>query len=427
MPGRELPGLLEVVPRLARGAEKRILQYLASTDVLLGLGLALRVVLVIFSEVQDWLAEVPYTDVDYRVFSEAAESVSLGLSPFAGRTPLLRADATRYRYTPLLAYLLLPNVWLHHAWGKLLFSVLDIAAAFVLRAWLQAFACRDKFTVQVGLCLWLFNPFCFTISTRGSGESVVVLLLYGCFAALHLKRNLPLAAALFGLAVHWRLYPVVYSLPIALGLAHARRGSGLQCLLKREVALFGAISGATFVLLATFFTALYGRDFLEGAYLYHSGRVDAQHNFSVYFYFNVLHLESPAGHFPNLARWAALPQLAACAWLGWQEGPRGPAIAPLLQTVALVAMNKVVTAQYFVWWWSMLPLALPWLAWRHWPLSRAGILWATAEVHWLLWAYLLEFRRWPVRLGVWFASWLLLAAHLLLLLELRRSARLAGG
>lgn len=78
-------------------------------------------------QAQDLLAEVPYTDVDYRVFSEAAESVALGLSPYAGRTPLLDAEATRYRYTPLLAYLLLPNIWLHRAWGK----VCTGATAFV--------------------------------------------------------------------------------------------------------------------------------------------------------------------------------------------------------------------------------------------------------------------------------------------------------
>jgi hypothetical protein len=34
----------------------------------------------------------------------------LGLSPYQGRTQLLAADATRYRYTPLLALLLLPSL-----------------------------------------------------------------------------------------------------------------------------------------------------------------------------------------------------------------------------------------------------------------------------------------------------------------------------
>eukprot|EP00435_Cladocopium_sp_Y103_P057690 s264_g20.t1 len=86
---------------------------------LLLLAAALRLALILVAEVQDHLAEVAYTDIDYQVFTDAAESVSLGVSPYQGRTPLLAADATRYRYTPLLALLLLPNVWIHKAWGSL--------------------------------------------------------------------------------------------------------------------------------------------------------------------------------------------------------------------------------------------------------------------------------------------------------------------
>ena len=74
---------------------------------------ALRLALVVFGEWQDVHLEVRYTDVDYLVFSDAAASVAAGGSPFA------RAN---YRYSPLLAFLLLPNSLLHAAWGKLLFS-----------------------------------------------------------------------------------------------------------------------------------------------------------------------------------------------------------------------------------------------------------------------------------------------------------------
>mmetsp|Transcript_8911 Transcript_8911/g.23137 ORF Transcript_8911/g.23137 Transcript_8911/m.23137 type:complete len:416 (-) Transcript_8911:28-1275(-) len=395
----------------------------ATIGAIFGLAALLRLVLVAVAELQDRLAEVPYTDVDYRVFSEAAESVALGLSPYSGRTELLREDATRYRYTPLLAYLLVPNIWFHRTWGKLLFSGLDLAAGRVLLIWLRAHAGGDFGTICAGVCLWLFNPFCFTIATRGSGESVVILMIYGCFAALHMRRDVPLAAVLFGLATHWRLYPVVFALPILLGLGAGRPGFW-QLVHGRGVQLAG-ISAGVFVALAALFHALYGIDFIMETYLHHGRRLDPQHNFSVYFYPTALHLEDPTGKFPNLARFAFLPQLAACAWLGWKEARHGPVVAPLLQVIALVATNKVITAQYFVWWWALLPLALPWLSWRRWRLGGAILIWAAAEVHWLLWAYLLEFRRLPVRPMVWFASCIFFGAHLALIWELQVSARLA--
>lgn len=74
---------------------------------------ALRLALVVFGEWQDAHLEVRYTDVDYLVFSDAAASVAAGGSPFARAT---------YRYSPILAFLLLPNSLLHAAWGKFLFS-----------------------------------------------------------------------------------------------------------------------------------------------------------------------------------------------------------------------------------------------------------------------------------------------------------------
>ena len=73
----------------------------------------LRLLLIVYGEWQDSHMEVRYTDIDYFVFSDAADLVSKGESPF---------ERSTYRYSPLLAFLLVPNSLLHRSWGKLLFS-----------------------------------------------------------------------------------------------------------------------------------------------------------------------------------------------------------------------------------------------------------------------------------------------------------------
>lgn len=73
----------------------------------------LRVLLIIYGEWQDAHMEVRYTDVDYLVFSDAASLVASGKSPYQRST---------YRYSPLLAFLLVPNSIIHPSWGKFLFS-----------------------------------------------------------------------------------------------------------------------------------------------------------------------------------------------------------------------------------------------------------------------------------------------------------------
>ena len=98
------------------------------------LGAALRTALLCVGAWQDAHGRIRYTDVDYDVFSDAARAMAAGGSPVRvlarrqNKGPCLRclcAALTRpsaqyeratYRYTPLLAAALLPNVWLHPYW-----------------------------------------------------------------------------------------------------------------------------------------------------------------------------------------------------------------------------------------------------------------------------------------------------------------------
>ncbi|KKF93347.1 GPI mannosyltransferase 1 [Ceratocystis platani] len=94
----------------------------------------LRATLLLYGLWQDANTPVKYTDIDYLVFTDAARFT---LSPASG-TPY---DRETYRYTPLLAWLLLPSVAVSSnnaaavalfAFGKVIFAVADLLAGWFL-------------------------------------------------------------------------------------------------------------------------------------------------------------------------------------------------------------------------------------------------------------------------------------------------------
>ncbi|KAF6024423.1 PIGM [Bugula neritina] len=330
-----------------------------SLSVILFGGVLLRLLLIGYGEWQDKAFDLQYTDIDYSVFSDAAAHVYKGGSPYERET---------FRYTPLIAYLLVPNVFIHPCFGKLLFSLLDILHGFLLFKILEL---RGVSLAVGSICTaaWVFNPLPLVVSTRGNAESVLACMVVGTLYLILKKQNV-LAALLFALAVHTKTYPIVYAPSIYLlmneqyGLSYRTKAKTklqyvLTLLWPSDISMvFAAIGAFVTIGLCFIFYIMYGQIFLDETYLYHITRKDIQHNFSIYFY-PLRISEQFAPIFSSIIGLSAfLPQLGATLTFTYKYYRDLP-FCWFIITLAFVTFNKVCTSQYFLWYLCLLPLILP--------------------------------------------------------------------
>uniref|UniRef100_A0A336N8Y0 GPI alpha-1,4-mannosyltransferase I, catalytic subunit n=1 Tax=Culicoides sonorensis TaxID=179676 RepID=A0A336N8Y0_CULSO len=392
----------------------------------------IRLFLINYGEIQDSISEVPYTDVDYRVVTDGARHVLQGKSPFKRHT---------FRYTPILAYLLLPNHWIHNCFGKVLFSCFDIIIGVLIKkivceeflhtrtvvdnkltiaeklnkkyirrrqSELKSNQLPSRFIQVAEYCayLWLYNPLPMVIATRGNGDSVSCALV---LAALYymLKQEKPdfnqyFTAGLFlGTAIHFRLYPIGFTFACFLTLSSRNTIDNykdltnvfLQINRKQLSLIFGTIT--SFIILTSAMTAFYGFDYLYESILYHLVRKDTRHNFSLFFYLQYLGSEYTITAAEKVL--TLLPQLITVFLISIKYGTNRETLPFCLFTIAflMVTYNSVVTSQYFVWFLSLIPVCAKNL--QGLGLKRAiflPIVWFLAQGGWLLPAYLLEFKGW---------------------------------
>ncbi|CAE6366861.1 unnamed protein product [Rhizoctonia solani] len=415
------------------------------------LAAALRVGLLIYGDYHDRHSSLKYTDVDYRVFSDAsyfithptmdnsARGVFAWVTPWRLGDPYTRAT---YRYTPLLALLMIPNgTW--PAFGKVVFALCDLLVGFVLyRVSTRNVSRQNKSSteatkpVSVGQdiskaqksavflvgALWLLNPMVANISTRGSAESVLGAMVIATHSLL-LAGHLDLAALMFGLSVHFKIYPIIYGASILAWIDKQEPIKFSWNSLTRRRLRFALLSALSFFVLGGLMFAVWGYPFLEHTYLYHLTRRDHRHNFSPYFY--PIYLNYGGGSSDSLASrmlqnplFSFVPQMALCVVSGLLLGKRDLSFAWFVQTMVFVTFNKVCTSQYFMWYLWFLPLVLPNLHMS----TKRGIsvllVWITAQAIWLGAAFRLELLGHSVYIWVWASSVVFLLSNAFVLGEL---------
>jgi GPI mannosyltransferase 1 subunit M len=359
--------------------------------------------------------------VDYLVFTDAARFVVQGASPYERAT---------YRYTPLLAFVLTPNIWLHPVWGKVLFACADLLAGYMISRLISP-SVFTKYKsglpkrTKTLVCIWLFNPIVINVSTRGNAEALISVAVLSTLYFLQQQR-IVLAGLLFGLSVHLKVYPVIYALSFVLSIRSENHvsckwfslGHLLDLVTDRRRRSFIVSSVVSFSILTGSSYFLYGYRFLYESLLYHVVRTDHRHNFSIYFYQMYL---GPGG---LLGLTAFIPQLVLLLALTYRYAAEDIGTCICLQTVAFVALNKVSTVQYWVWYFALVPLCLARCGRVHvrWWVAVCTC-WAAAVGLWLSQAYRLEMLGDPTWIWLVVASAALLGAHMLFLVTVALHTR----
>jgi len=365
------------------------------------------------------LQGVKYTDIDYAIFTDAARYAALGQSPFKRHT---------YRYTPFLALILSfgsdiddaasNNILLwwkkERYFGRLIFCIADALCGLVILKLrkksrngkdVDSKTCTLSVEMQDALW-WLYNPLPINICTRGSAESFVVLLsVLGTVATATMKvegskawlwGKAVIAGTIHGLAIHAKLYPVIYTASFMAYFAYqdeiwdngngndnekldqdkemktARRSKydtsqngerdpkrvddsfpwlePLRLLrlvhlwvcriISPAPILFLAMSISTFAALTYLAVYFYGQEALDEGLLYHFSRVDHRHNYSMVWYWIYLArsnlvktgAEMATSSLTTLGRVLLLPQVVLLLYSSLGIAPYDLSFALFVQT-----------------------------------------------------------------------------------------------
>ena len=372
------------------------------------LAFSLRIAIVFYSNFHDENFNVPYTDIDYKVFTDSARYLLDGMSPYNRQT---------YRYSPLLALLLTPNILINFNYGKFMFSFIDILVAMLIKTIVDLNHEYDEVMSTRCACLWLFNPLVIIISTRGNADCLAAFLVI--LSLYFLKRRNCLVAGFFhGISVHFRLYP----LPLSLGMYLSLRQSNRKFINMSQIK-FTLSCLFSLIILTVSSYYFYGYMFLYESLIFHLIRKDTRHNFSVFFYTLYLSTETVLSSFIRILNFA--PQLLLLITLsGFYSSEKNLAFALMTQAYVIVIYNSVITSQYFFWFLSIFPICFPILKCSFLKMLILFGIWISSQGIWLFMAYLLEFQSINSFNCIWLSSIIFYIANIKILIDLIEDCKL---
>lgn len=365
--------------------------------------LLIRFIIIIVTEYLYHHHKVLYTDIDYHVFSDGALHLSKLESPYERET---------YRYTPILAAMMIPNVKIWYPIGKFFLSTVDVLVAYLIEKLLDAqtpkkqeknlkeyIEKRNKEKKKKQYCIgnddngypsmfYLYNPLTVVICTRGSADCLITLMVLGSLVLLE-KKHYAFSSIVYGFAVHFKIYPIIYAPALYLYLLTKEydqqkeekedpikekllliHSSPYKIIIDKTIypfklvlfnfykthsIIFVFISAFIFISFIGLFYVLLGYKFLFEYLLYHVLRKDHRHNYSIFYY--LIYLTYDNNFSNSLSLIAFLPQMILIL-LATLFLYREINLCLIILTMIFVTFNKVITSQYFIWFFSLLPLII---------------------------------------------------------------------
>lgn len=371
-----------------------------SVGTILLYGFIIRLLALSYSIVHDsYISHIAYTDIDYNVFTNGSLAIVEGRSPY---------NDTEYRYPPLVALIFVPNVLLNASLGKFILIVADIIGGY-FQYMLNIYEGTNRYNSKLYLMLWLFNPVTIAISTRGSFEPIITLLVLASIYLL-IEQSYILGGLTYGLSTHIKLYPVIYMIAIygfmiqrkPYLITQSRVFYWIRTIAPNMNHVKFFTSAFVSLVISTYFSyKYYGWDYLEQSILYHLRRRDLQHNFSVYFYLFRL-LPQYSGVLSSLAFVLQAVGVAVIStfYLSMDTNRRirlrKLSFSLFCSTFLFVSLNKVCTSQYFNWYLIFLPLILDSLRLSKSQAYSLMSAWLLSQANWLFFAYLYEYQKFDI-------------------------------
>jgi phosphatidylinositol glycan class M len=348
----------------------------------------IRLAMIVISEILFYQFNFVYTDIDYYVITDGAKHMIQFESPYNRET---------YRYTPLLALLMVPNHIINHNIGKILFSFIDVLCGLAIELLLNIQNRKGKEIEEINLknfyetyinnpfnyisLIYLYNPLTINLCTRGSSDCIITFFVIVTLILIEIDLFY-IAAFTFGFAIHFKIYPIIYT--PALYLYIATRGKKkvvednegvanvnymtilsdlcgklyrfIKIVINWKSILFVIITVLVFCSFFIFFYIIYGFQFVNEYLLYHISRKDHRHNYSMMYY--LIYLTYTSGIEKILSFAMFIPQ-ALLILISSLTLFKDINLCLLVNTMIFVTFNKVVTAQYFLWYISIIPLIVP--------------------------------------------------------------------